>query len=96
LLDPTDFYAFSRGRNAITYWLRVDDVLKGLPGQERVPMGHWQRLVELARDVAFASAGSNQCISHHNSEEDLHAQSRIVEQRFIVGWCGVDELMGGL
>lgn len=50
-LDRRDFAALVRRGDILQYWLPVELVLKGLPGRECVPTGHWERLVALAGDV---------------------------------------------
>lgn len=35
----------------IQYWVRAEDVLVGLPGKDRVPPGHWSKLVQLAQET---------------------------------------------
>lgn len=35
----------------VQYWLRAEDVLVGLPGKDRVPPGHWPKLLQLAQET---------------------------------------------
>lgn len=37
----------------VQYWLRAEDVLTGLPGKDRVPSGHWPKLVQLAQETSI-------------------------------------------
>jgi hypothetical protein len=96
-LDPAKFHALIRRSNVVTFWLRVDDVLRGLPGEENVPRGQWQLLVDLAREVAFAPMQSNgPLVQNQLREQSLladHGQS--CGERLIVSWCHIDEPVGG-
>lgn len=51
----------------IQYWLRAEDVLVGLPGKDRVPSGHWSRLVQLAQETSVGQTSSQKLQT--NSEQ---------------------------
>lgn len=55
----------------IQYWLRAEDVLVGLPGKDRVPAGHWSRLVQLAQetDIGQRSGQESQTSSERKGPE---------------------------
>ena len=57
-LDRQNFHALVRRGNVVQYWLAVEVVLRGLPGQRAVPRGHWDKLVTMARDVAMGREGA--------------------------------------
>ncbi|EHK45152.1 hypothetical protein TRIATDRAFT_308695 [Trichoderma atroviride IMI 206040] len=59
LLTQEGFYhvklypAVGSSPSQIQYWLRAEDVLVGLPGKDRVPAGHWSKLVQLAQETSI-------------------------------------------
>ena len=58
LLAPCDFHAVVRQGDVVQYWLPVALVLRGMPGRESLPRGHWERVVQLAEAVAVGEGDS--------------------------------------
>lgn len=84
-LERRNFHALTRKGDVVQYWLAVEVVLSGLPGREAVPRGHWERLVNMAGEVAVLSRRRR---IHERGEEEA-------DRQLVTGWCHVDEPVGG-
>lgn len=55
----------------VQYWLPVSLVLRGMPGREALPRGHWERMVQLAEDVAVGATGEQLVTGWCTHDESL-------------------------
>lgn len=83
-LDKTKFHALlhHQKQGRLQYWLTIEAVLRGIPGSEHVPRGHWAKLTQLARAVDPNRDRVDVETSTGTKPADLH---------LLTGWCTANE-----